>query len=188
MKKILLYSLIITLLLTGCGKKETEIINNDSNKFKEEYESLNNKENYENISIKEKNPIVYSSLEEIIDVLENKSGLIYLGYPESSSCRNNLPILLEAAYQAGLNKIYYLNVKNINSDKKSEEQLNIIKKYIDNFDGINVLFVKDKENIKTNTLLDSDYKIMSEEEKAELLKSYKNLIHEMLDDLCDQSC
>lgn len=189
MKKILLYSLIITLLLTGCGsKKEKKTINEDAVKFKEEYESLNNKEDYLEVSIKEKNPIVYSSLDEIIDIMENKSGLIYLGYPESNSCRDSLPVLLEAANQVGLNKIYYLNIKNINSDKASEEKINKLKEYVNSFDGINVIFVKDKENIGTISSLDEDFKSMDEEEKDELLKVYKNSIHEMLDDLCDQSC
>ena len=172
MKKVLIYSLIVSLFLTGCGtKKGNKKENKDAIKFKEEYKE---------ISIKEKNPIKYSSLDEVLDIMNNKSGLILLCYSESNSCKDNIPVLLEAAYQTGLNKIYYLNSKDLNTDK--------LDNYINNFDGINVLFVKDKENIGTISSLDENYKQMNDEEKDELLKIYKNSIHEMLDDLCDQSC
>ena len=75
MKKIFVSSLII-LLLCGCGKKTKEV-KTDAIKFKEEYEKLNDE--YQKVSIKERNPMIYSTLEEIYDVMDNGSGLIYLG-------------------------------------------------------------------------------------------------------------
>lgn len=186
MKKVFICSLIL-LTLCGCGKTK-KIETKEVNKFKKEYESLNGKDSYIDVTIKDNNPIVYSNLDEIIDIIENKSGLIYLGYPESNSCRDSIGILIEAAKQTGLKKVYYLNVKNINADTKSEEQVNKLKKYVSDFEGINVIFVKDKDNIGTISSLDKDYKKMSESELDELLKVYRNSIHEMLNDLCDQSC
>lgn len=185
MKKIFISSLII-LLLCGCStKKQTK--ETDSVKFKKEYESLNN-DKYINVSISDNNHIEYASLDEIIDIIENKTGLIYLGYPESIACRDSIEVLIDAIKQTGLKKVYYLNITHINIDKKTEEKLEIIKKYVNDFEGINLIFVKDKENIGTISSLDKDYKQMSDEEKNELLKIYKNSIHQMLDDLCDESC
>ena len=184
MKKVIIGSLIF-LSLVGCGKNKEVKQETTTNKFKEEYELLNNKEDYINITIKNNNPIVYSNLEEINDIIDNKSGLIYLGYPESNSCRDALPILIEAAKQTGLKKIYYLNTKDLDINNSKYAKLN---EYIKSFEGINVIFVKDKDNIGSISSLDKDYKKMSNNEKDELLKQYRNSIHEMLNDLCDQSC
>lgn len=89
----------------------------DSVKFKEEYESLNGEESssgetYKEINIDKNNPIKYTDYEELIDVIENKTGVIYLGFPECPWCRSALPVLLDAAKENNINTIYYLNLKN----------------------------------------------------------------------------
>lgn len=89
---------------------------NDSLKFKNEYESLNNKisygkNKYNTMNISKNNPIKYSSYDEIIDIINNKTGIIYLGYPECPWCRSAIPVLLDAAKNNKINKIYYLNIK-----------------------------------------------------------------------------
>ena len=184
MKKVFISSLIL-LTLCGCGKTKT--VENkkttDATKFKKEYEILNDK--YSKVAIKEKNPIVYSDIDKIYNIMDNKSGLIYLGYPECSTCRDNISILIEAAKQTGLKKIYYLNTKDLDIEDSKYVKL---KKYINDFNGMKVIFVQDKDNIGAIEEHDKDYKKKSGVEKDELLKIYRNSIHEMLDDLCDESC
>lgn len=105
-------------------KKDDEpnyTITNDSLKFKEEYESLNGKDNgngknYLSIDIKSYNPISYSSYEEIFDILDKGTGVIYLGFPECPWCRNLVPVLVNSALEAKVSPIYYLN---ISSDRNS---------------------------------------------------------------------
>ena len=181
MKKVFICSLII-LSLCGCGKKK-ETVNNDATKFKKEYEALNNK--LQKVNIKENNPIVYSNIDEVNNIIENKSGLIYLGYPECKTCRDSVETLIEAAKQTGLKKIYYLNTKDLDINDSKYEKL---KERLNDFKGIKVIFVKDKENIVAIESNDEDFKKMSKDERNQLLKMYRNSIHEMLDDLCDQSC
>lgn len=181
MKKVLICSLII-LSLVGCGKKK-EVKETDAIKFKKEYEKLN--DSYQKISIKERNPIIYSNLDKIYDVMDNGAGLIYLGYPESSSCRDNINILIDATKQTGLKKVYYLNTKDIDVNDSKYDKL---KKYINDFKGFNLIFVKDKDNIGAIEESDENYKKKTSDEKEQLLKIYRNSIHEMLDDLCDESC
>ncbi len=84
--------------------------------FKEEYEeyngvknSSNNKE-YPKVDISENNPIKYSNASEIIKVLEEGTGVIYFGYPKCPWCRNAVPVLLNAAENAGIDTIYYMNL------------------------------------------------------------------------------
>lgn len=92
--------------------------NSDAKRFKEEYESLNNAttssgKEYLDLEISASNIIKYSTIDEIIDIIENGTGVIYLGYPECPWCRNTVPALLEAADSTPLETIYYLNMHDI---------------------------------------------------------------------------
>ena len=96
---------------------------NDAAKFKKEYESYNNKETksgntYQKLKISSNNPIVYASYDELIDVVKNKTGIIYLGFPNCPWCRTALPVLLKVAEKNKVNTIYY---KNIYEDRDSYE-------------------------------------------------------------------
>ncbi|MBR1413393.1 MAG: hypothetical protein IJ574_01830 [Bacilli bacterium] len=93
--------------------------NVDSNRFKSEYEALNNKRinntryNYLTLQIEEKNPIKYISLDELNNMLENGTGIVYLGYSESNMCRNAINVLLTTARDKNVDTIYYLNMYEI---------------------------------------------------------------------------
>jgi len=123
MKKII-YSLLIVIgiiLITGCGKAT------DALKFKKEYEGLNgttigsSNYKYPNIEINKDNAIKYTTSEELLEVLESGTGVIYFGYPECPWCRNAVPVLIEAANEVGIENIYYLNVKNERDEIKVKE-------------------------------------------------------------------
>lgn len=97
----------------------------DSQKFEEEYEEYNGKENnygkeYLSIDVSDDNNIKYSSYEEVFSILEDKSGVIYFGFPTCPWCRNLVPVLLDAADEVGLDNIYYLN----NLDSRDVKILN----------------------------------------------------------------
>ena len=174
MKKVVL-SLLLVILLTGCfnNKSKVKKESTDALKFKEEYESLNN--SYIEIEIKEKNPIKYSSSEEIKDIINNKSGLIFLGNPKDDKSRIILPILIEASKQTGIKPIYYLKV----------ESTDIVKELVDIDKYPLLIFVKDGEIVET---IENDKISLTSDEENNLLKKYRNTIHEILDDMCDQSC
>lgn len=86
--------------------KETDAI-----KFKEEYESLNQK-NYAELNINPNNPVKYASYDKLLEVIKNGTGIIYLGFPECPWCRSALPVLLDVANDAKVEIIYYMNMKN----------------------------------------------------------------------------
>ena len=54
-------------------------------------------------------PIKYLNYDEIFEILESKSGVIYFGFPECPWCRNIALPLVDSAMEYGLEKIYYLN-------------------------------------------------------------------------------
>lgn len=117
-KKIILMSFFCLIALLSIWVKVNKFeINEDALKFKEEYESLNN-EGYKKIEISKNNQIKYSNYEEIVNVLTKGTGIIYLGFPECPWCRNAVPVLLDAATETGVEKIYYYNALSIR-DKKS---------------------------------------------------------------------
>ncbi|MBQ7891250.1 MAG: thioredoxin family protein [Erysipelotrichaceae bacterium] len=108
MKKILLCLMLV--LLVGCTGTT------DAQKFKKEYEALNGQSNdagvlHKTIEISENNPMIYATDEEVITMLESGTGIIYFGFPDCPWCRAALPVLLEAAEEELMTKIYYLNNK-----------------------------------------------------------------------------
>lgn len=109
MMKKLLSGLLILGLLAGCTPAVDK--NSDAYKFKTEYEELNEKEGHLAIEIPEENPMVYATIDEIMDVIQVDGGIIYFGFPECPWCRNALPVLLEAAEEMEVDTIYYYNAR-----------------------------------------------------------------------------
>lgn len=83
----------------------------DATKFRNEYESLN-AENYLELNIDKNNPIEYADYDKLLEVIENGTGIIYLGFPECPWCRNALPVLFDAAKENAVEVIYYMNILN----------------------------------------------------------------------------
>lgn len=122
-KKTKIIILILILLLFGglltffiINNKNKELVTEDSLKFKEDYESVNGKKisdelTYSSLDIPKNNPIKYSSYEEIFKILDNGTGIIYLGFPECPWCRNIIPVLIDTALKSKVKTIYYLNIK-----------------------------------------------------------------------------
>ena len=219
MKKIIISLMLISaFILTGCQNKEKT----DAVKFKEEYERLNNQvvndKKYLELTIDKKNPIKYKTAEEIVDIIKNKTGIIYLGYPECPWCRNAVPVLLEAAKQTGVNDIYYLNIHDIRDKKELkdgkvvtvEEGTEGYKKILEalgdkasvykdlNDESIKriyvplVVFVENGKVVATQeSTVESQkdpYVKLTEEQEKELLNIYKDNIHKVYNDMCDESC
>lgn len=95
----------------------------DGAKFKREYEKLNgakvkgSKERYQRIEIKKKNAILYSSLEDVIDLFETKKqAVIFLGSPKDPASRLVAESLLKAAEETSLDRIYYVNIEGLTDE------------------------------------------------------------------------
>ena len=107
--------LVLSLLVVGCSNEKT-----DAMKFKEEYESVNNKvnehtkkENRE-LNIPKNNPIVYATAEDIVKRIDNKETfIVYFGFAECPWCRSVIEQLLKVAEEKKVEKIYYVDVLNI---------------------------------------------------------------------------
>ena len=230
MKKLVIGLIVFISLfgLSACNKKVEEV--NVSN-FKNEYESLNGKTNesgkiYPEISLENDEIIRYATIKDLENIFENKkTGAIYFGFPECPWCRNAVPVLLDSAKEAGLGKIYYMNVLNMRDKKVLNENGEVVtenKGTSDYFKILNwldsilpdykitdknnneistnekrlyvpiVVFVKDGEIVgyhsDTVESQNDPYELLTTKQKRELKNIYTELIHKMLDDLCDESC
>jgi len=131
-KKIIacLIMLIAITSLTGCLKEKDK--ETDALKFKEEYETYNEKETsngqiYPTVNVDEDNIIKYLSLKEMNEFLEDKkTGVVYLGYSSCPWCRTVVPVLLDAADSTTLEKIYYVDMKDKRDIKEIDETGEII--------------------------------------------------------------
>ena len=125
MKKIIsvLLIVVLSLILVGCSKEKT-----DAMKFKEEYESVNNKVNEHTnkknreLSIPKDNPFVYATAEEIAEKIDNKeSFIVYFGFAECPWCRSVLEQLILALDDDEIETIYYVDILNIRDVKEITE-------------------------------------------------------------------
>lgn len=181
--------IIICLLLTGCGDKKVDNLS-DISKFKDEYE---NSTSSIKMDIDESVKLTYLNDSEAIDFLENKTGIIYFGFPNCPWCRNIVPVLLSLAKDNNVT-VYYFNPSDLrkNNDENYEIIKNILDEYLEkNENGQKVLYVPDVYFVKDGNIKGhylgsvssqtDPYKPLSIEEKKELYNIYNNLYEQIKD-------
>ena len=86
-------------------------------------ESISNKKFNEEYTVLDKdNVYVYKSINEIINVLSNGTGIVYLGFPECPWCQRYVVYLNILAKEYNVKEIYYYNIKNARSNNTKEYQ------------------------------------------------------------------
>lgn len=118
MKKtgIIISIIAVLILLIGGGyfllkvdHKTGEEKTKDAEKFSKEY-----------TEVSKNNVFVYKEIDEIIKIMENGTGVVYLGYPECPWCQAYVPYLNEVAKEVGMDKIYYYNIKEARANNSEE--------------------------------------------------------------------
>lgn len=171
MKKEKLIIIMLCFLCLACGKQE-----DDSIKFKKEYEKYNDK--YLSLEISEANLIKYSTDDEINQIIQDGTGVIYIGNPKDNISRKAVDVLLGVAHNTDLEQIYYID-------------------HLDGIEGIDeisdlkiplVLFVVDGEIISYHIGTIEDKVELSDDEVVELYNIYSDGLHQVLGDACDERC
>ena len=95
--------------------EDTTDVTPDMLRFQYEYEALNDYPtaagvNLKAITIPEFNLIQYITPEEILEIAESGTGLIYFGFPQCPWCRQMTPLLIDVALEMGLDVIHYLDL------------------------------------------------------------------------------
>ena len=93
----------------------------DAKKFKSEYTNVTSD-----------NPFVYRNVDQIINILEKGTGVVYLGFPECPWCQAYVPYVEEVAKKVGIDKVYYFNIKDDRKNNTEEYQkiVKILNEYI----------------------------------------------------------
>ena len=187
---LLIVSLVVLvgLLVFVILNEKKDNVSIDAKKFNEEYK-LDDEENV----------FVYRSAEEIIKILENGTGVVYLGFPECPWCTAYVKILNEVAKEEGLEKIYYYNIL---EDRKNntENYKKIVSILNDNLlydeEGNKRIFVPDVSFILKGEIVghDNETSVMesgitpeeywSEENKTNLKEKLRKLIIKVNTEIC----
>ena len=117
---VILIGIIIFLLLGN--NKEEETVLSDAARFSQEYTLVD-----------ENNKFVYSDIDEVIDILEDGTGIVYLGFPECKWCQQYVVYLNEIAKDRGISKIYYYNIRE-DREKNTEDYqkiVSLLKEYLE---------------------------------------------------------
>ena len=158
----------------------------DSKKFKDEYESINNKEidghKMIELSINEKNPIYYASLS---DIKKLKNAVILFGNPEDGDTRNLIPTLFSVADSRGLSTIYYLQTSE-NNKKELKDILDI------DINNTELIIIKDSKVIYQSKGLGIEkkdkYTSLSDSEKEALARVIGENMDKINPGICDEAC
>lgn len=106
-------------MLIGVGlfflfnKEDEEVIieKTDAGRFAEEYTQVN-----------DDNVFVYRTIDEIIKIMENGTGVVYLGFPECPWCQSYVKYLNEVAKTVGIEEIYYFDILEERQNNTEEYQ------------------------------------------------------------------
>ena len=178
MKKIFIIIVIFLVFFCGCTVKKTRDVT-DSEKFAKEYDISN------------KNSFIYSNVDEIIDILENKSGIILFADSDSDYSKEAVKVLKKVLDNIKYsNKIYYYDPTDIQNKrtKSYRKLLDLLDGYLEYDDNDNtVLYLPDIYIVKNGKIIDhnNDPALMkgniednfTEEYKKKLYKKYSILIN-----------
>lgn len=108
---VILIGVVVFLLVRDNNEENVEATPTDAEKFAEEYPSM-----------PDDNVFTYATVDEIIDVLDGGSGIVYLGFPECQWCEAYVPYLNEVAKDVGISEILYYNIREDRSNNSENYQ------------------------------------------------------------------
>lgn len=173
MKKVVLF-LIIALSITGCSVKKIEE-QKDSEKFAIEY------------NISEENPFRYTSIEEVLSLFTEGTGIVFLGNPDGEWSRLCVKILNKALSKAKIDRVAYLNLKiaKEKNPKKYKELINIINPQLEKKEKLQtpaLFFIRDGRimnyTLDYEEITKNNEEGYTEEEQKKLKQKYLKLIEE----------
>ena len=108
---VILIGVVVFLLVRDNNEENVEATPTDAEKFAEEYPSM-----------PDDNVFTYATVDEIIDVLDGGSGIVYLGFPECQWCEAYVPYLNKVAKDVGISEILYYNIREDRSNNSENYQ------------------------------------------------------------------
>lgn len=131
----------------------------DEVNFKKEYESLNEKTIDNKVLVKtdieDDNNVVYVyNYDRLIDLLENGTNIIYLGWADNNSCRVIISTLIDVLKNNNIDTLYYYDMKSL-----SNGYINNYDKYKEKYEGLVEIL-----SSKVNTVFETDNELNGKKE------------------------
>lgn len=111
--------LCVVLVVIFNVNDDTVLVNTiDEEEFRNEYEELNGEmstdgREYPSVEVGSNNKIKYIDIDEVLDMLKDGNGVIYIGYAECIYCRSAVQVLVDTARDMELENIYYLDIDDV---------------------------------------------------------------------------
>ena len=105
-----------------------------------------------------------------IDILNNKSGIVFLSSPTCPYCRASISSLLKAAKELKMTTIYYYDISKDENETDSENEIQELKRYgiiTENEEGKNAWKIPQLLNIKDKKIVSSANGAMYELENGQ---------------------
>lgn len=147
----------------------------EKNKTEEaEIQSLEFYNEYSGVS--KENKFEYASIDEILKIIDNGTGIIYFGFPSCPWCQAYVPVLDEVAREQNIEKVYYYNPKEIrkNNTEEYKKIVAVLGDYLENDkDGNKRLYVPHVFAIKEGKVIgeNNDMSTMSGDNTKEYFTS-----------------
>lgn len=121
-QKLLIIIFFIIISVVSClyiyNTYKDNKVNKDANKFSQEYRMVDSKNNFK-----------YRTSSQMFKILEEGTGILYLGFPQCKWCQYYVKLINEVAKEEGVN-IYYYNIYN---DRK--DNTDVYKKFVSFLSG-----------------------------------------------------
>lgn len=169
MKKVVILIILCCILfsISGCSVKKTETLT-DAEKFANEY------------SISNDNPFQYVTTGEVLELVKNKSGILFLGDSDSEWSGFGVEVLSKVLKEKKIDKVYYFNPKELKNrnDNKYEEVEKLLQLNNDSF--LPIVYVIENGKIidqvdypvHDNSAINDDARERLENEYLDLLSLY----------------
>lgn len=147
MKKKIIIIIVSVLVLVGLAIGSYFIFGNkeEVKNFKDEYTLVSDDHVFE-----------YKTSEEIIKILKNGTGIVYLGFKECPWCQKYAQILDELSYEESIDVIYYYDIRQDREENNEtyQEIVSLLKEHLD-FDqeGNPRIFVPDVTFVKKGEII-----------------------------------
>ena len=206
MRKILIITMTMILVLSACNAVNTEGQQNASpvqgdvtTRYEDDAALF-----AELYPVSQENPFIFASYEEVTDLLEIGTGILVFGFPDCPRCQNAFPVLEQAFYEKNLQeragyrgKILYYDIFDDRAEGNERYQTLVsrLEEYLQTDDDGNPrIFVPDVFFLASGDIVGNHMDTVSsqenpgdrltEQQAAELLDIYKDLITEMENRCC----
>ncbi len=171
MKKVVIFliSFVIVISVSGCSVKKVKELT-DSEKFAKEF------------NISENNPFVYASSNDILNILENGTGIIFFATSDDEGSIKAASYISDVAKSMNIQNINYYNPKKLEDkkDKKYKKMINYLNQEDEKFILPGVYAIKNGEIVCYSNYFSSEEELSEENLTKKKIKKVKSIYSKIL--------